>query len=769
MAVILTVTTTPSSFASGNFPLTILQSGPSYKFTFTPTQAYNHSAYIGFHAFLATNDDGGLWLVGSGGNVRVELYNGAGGGTLVANSSNLTFSAGQAWTLDVNLAVGANASSLVVAGCTTGNGTTSFTSAGTYFTASTLGVGQFTNSGSFVLVGTMSNIDDDAPTGASGSANVGGITGAGRAMTPALASGSSTVGGITSTGSATSPGIASGSSTVGGISSSGVASSVGAAVFGTIGQSTASSRADQTGNTTGTMTTQFSARTPGAAVAINDRLAFNGRRWIVNTAGTLSGGSGPTGSGLQTDGTAQLVAMVSTDTAFTMTTTIANSVLLAMVMRENWSSDPSAPTSNKGGTFALQGVPRFYGGFPSAATALFAMTNAPGGSGHIISATWPQKNVTGAEVSLLVVEVPTTRATSFVKQVSFVEVASATTVQSASVTTTGPAMLVAFWLGTGGVVSVGSQHPGSPALPFQALPNADTSVAIHNNGYIQGKTAWAYQVNPGTYTATWTGTAEGAQLYLVAIQQIEGSVASGAANVGGITSTGSTSAAPAAPTVGGGGPVGGITGAGAAAVAAFGAASVGGITSAGAAVLTTFASGTAQVGGIASSGQAVTAGTASGASTVGGIASTGSASPDALAVGAAAVGGVASSGVAVSVGSGGGVTKDLTDFELQVLEMDRDVMALLGGITFVYTPDGGGPVPVTGMFDENYLFVEGDPAHGGVETLAPAVFVRRGDLPTDPELDDPVLTIRGVNYSVVECKPDSVGGMVFRLAKRSIT
>ncbi len=129
MAIVVASGATPRSFTSGNFVLATLQNGPSWTFQIVPTNASTDAGYSGFCALLATNDNGGLYLV----NRRVEFYNGAGSGTLTGNGNTLTWSAGQTITITINLAVGANASSIVVSGATTGNGTSPFTASGTYF------------------------------------------------------------------------------------------------------------------------------------------------------------------------------------------------------------------------------------------------------------------------------------------------------------------------------------------------------------------------------------------------------------------------------------------------------------------------------------------------------------------------------------------------------------------------------------------------------------------------------------------------------------
>jgi len=90
----------------------------------------------------------------------------------------------------------------------------------------------------------------------------------------------------------------------------------------------------------------------------------------------------------------------------------------------------------------------------------------------------------------------------------------------------------------------------------------------------------------------------------------------------------------------------------------------------------------------------------------------------------------------------------------------------LGGEPVTYQPAVGAPVEPVGIFDEAYVLAKGD-AEAGVETLGPAVFLRLEDLPVDPELDEPTLTIRGVEYRVIERRPAGLGGIV--LALRRVT
>lgn len=113
----------------------------------------------------------------------------------------------------------------------------------------------------------------------------------------------------------------------------------------------------------------------------------------------------------------------------------------------------------------------------------------------------------------------------------------------------------------------------------------------------------------------------------------------------------------------------------------------------------------------------------------------------------------------------------MSAFDDLVEGVDRAALALLGGETITYTPDGGEPVEVTGIFDALYVLAKGSRAEAGVETLGPAVFFRLEDLPEDPQETEaePVLTIRGVDYQVIERRPDGMGGIVLALRRLTHT
>lgn len=88
----------------------------------------------------------------------------------------------------------------------------------------------------------------------------------------------------------------------------------------------------------------------------------------------------------------------------------------------------------------------------------------------------------------------------------------------------------------------------------------------------------------------------------------------------------------------------------------------------------------------------------------------------------------------------------------------------LGGVAVVYRPKLGSPLfaEIEGIFDENFV-ISSDNDHPGVEQLGPAFFAIKQDLPTDPDWDDPVLTIKGIDYKVVERRTDGADGVVLVL------
>jgi len=206
-----------------------------------------------------------------------------------------------------------------------------------------------------------------------------------------------------------------------------------------------------------------------------------------------------------------------TDPAITQA---SGSLLLSIVGRGTWSVSPNAPTDNHGNTFTLTNQTHTYHDWPNSETGLYIKIGAAGGANHTFSATFGSvgsQSTDGDEVSLSVVEV--LHGTK-IQGYSFVEKTlsgSSTTLTSNSVTTTGPAVLVAWWWGTAGIPPLGQNHTAIPGNGFTLIAEASRTARLNSNGYVQFAAAYKVVSTPGTYSMTWT-TTEGAQLYLVAVQ-----------------------------------------------------------------------------------------------------------------------------------------------------------------------------------------------------------------------------------------------------------
>ena len=186
-----------------------------------------------------------------------------------------------------------------------------------------------------------------------------------------------------------------------------------------------------------------------------------------------------------------------------MSTRAARSSLLACVGRGLL--DAVAPTDNAGNAYVQLDVPHTYTLWPSSGTALYSCEKAQGVAGHVVTVAKPK--VTD-ETTLSVVEIASGGS---VRDVRWREVLSGQPLTSASVTTTGPALLVAWWWGDAGV-----------DLDKTAVPNNDFTVVdtvLSAGALVQCAVAVKQVGVAGTFNVTWTSTPQqGAQLWLVAVQ-----------------------------------------------------------------------------------------------------------------------------------------------------------------------------------------------------------------------------------------------------------
>lgn len=181
------------------------------------------------------------------------------------------------------------------------------------------------------------------------------------------------------------------------------------------------------------------------------------------------------------------------------------STLLACVGRGDLSAF-SLPRDNKGSTPCLQlGAAHPYTLWGSSGTGLYSFANASGGSGHTVTTDTPP----GDEITLAVVEIVNG---GLIRDYKWNEVLSGQPITSLSVTTTGPATLVAFWWGDAGV------DGNKTAMPNNGFVVIDS--VLESGALVQCAVAAKEVAAAGTYDVTWTATPrQGAQLWLVAVQR----------------------------------------------------------------------------------------------------------------------------------------------------------------------------------------------------------------------------------------------------------
>jgi hypothetical protein len=187
------------------------------------------------------------------------------------------------------------------------------------------------------------------------------------------------------------------------------------------------------------------------------------------------------------------------------TTQASRSTILVCVGRGIISSH-RIPTDTKGNSYSqLDSAHAYVPRWPNSGTALYASALSTGGAAHAVTvgnSTTPTDEVTAA-----VVEVRSGGNIS----VAWNEVQSGDPVQSLSITTAGPATLVAFWWGDAdGSVA----HTATPGNGFTRI-----DAVLAAGSLVQCAVATREVQGGGTYSVAWTATPQqGAQLWLVAVQ-----------------------------------------------------------------------------------------------------------------------------------------------------------------------------------------------------------------------------------------------------------
>jgi hypothetical protein len=192
-----------------------------------------------------------------------------------------------------------------------------------------------------------------------------------------------------------------------------------------------------------------------------------------------------------------------------MTTNSSGSTIVVSVGRGD-NTLFAIPTDNKGNSpYQQQDSVQVYPSYHESGTAIYAFTNAVGGSNFRVSTTrGVNKAGQSDEITIAAVEVLEGTAIKAVAWISGTD----DPLTSASVTTTGPATLIAFWWGD-----------GFPHTPQRATPNNDFNPVDTNanelDSFVQCAVAYKNVTAAGTYDVTWTAEpTQGAQLWLIAVQ-----------------------------------------------------------------------------------------------------------------------------------------------------------------------------------------------------------------------------------------------------------
>lgn len=197
-----------------------------------------------------------------------------------------------------------------------------------------------------------------------------------------------------------------------------------------------------------------------------------------------------------------------TDPAVTpaMDTAANGSVLIAF--NAGYASNDGGPKDTYGNRWKSLGHGLTYANYGDrfGVTAYVALA-AKGGPGHRLSIAKPGEPK--GELSLPFVEVRNaTRVQAFAQNYADASLV----VASKTITVDGPATLLAFWWGDGGVKRM-------TAVPGDGFTLIDSFVELPDESGVQGAVAWRQVDSAGTYQVHWTAApVQGAALWIIAIR-----------------------------------------------------------------------------------------------------------------------------------------------------------------------------------------------------------------------------------------------------------
>ncbi len=198
-----------------------------------------------------------------------------------------------------------------------------------------------------------------------------------------------------------------------------------------------------------------------------------------------------------------------TATTASISTSASGSSLL--IFNAGYASNNAGPSDSKGNTWTALGAPVVYRGYNGAFDVkAYLVLNAIGGAGHTVSIV--KNGQPSGEITVPFVEI---RQGGRLQSVAQNYPNAAAVLQSGTVTTTGPATLIAIWWGD----ASGLQHSAIPDNGFTIIENF---VILPPNSAVQCVVAYKQVPRAGSYLVNWTNTPEqGAPLWLLAFQDRE--------------------------------------------------------------------------------------------------------------------------------------------------------------------------------------------------------------------------------------------------------
>lgn len=192
----------------------------------------------------------------------------------------------------------------------------------------------------------------------------------------------------------------------------------------------------------------------------------------------------------------------------TRNTAASGSSILAILFGEF--TNCGAPSDNKGNTYTLLENSEYFDLWAGFGLELYGKANAAGGSSHALSMA---KVTTTAESTLMLVEVTGASVIQDTSIVARQRQGAGVPYSSASVTTTGPALLVSIWGGDGDTNF--TNQSATPEAGFEVIE----SLFLGQTAYIQAACAVKRVNAAGTYSCAWTPTQnQGGIVALAAIQ-----------------------------------------------------------------------------------------------------------------------------------------------------------------------------------------------------------------------------------------------------------